>query len=48
MAHRCFGGADFTLQPEEDSQQRFTVRLKSAAKFDVATLLKNLGKVVDS
>ena len=48
MAHRCFGGADFTLQPEEDSQQRFTVRLKSAATFDVATLLKNLGKVVDS
>ena len=48
LAHRCFGGADFTLQPEADPQQRFAVRLKSTAKFDVVTLLKNLGDVVDS
>ena len=48
LGHRCFGGADFTLQPEADPQQRFAVRLKSAAKFDVVTLLKNLGDVVDS
>ena len=48
MAHRLFGGADFTLHHEADPQQRFAVRLKSAAKFDVATLLKNLGDVVDS
>lgn len=48
LAHRLFGGADFTLQHEADRQQRFAVRLKSAAEFDVATLLKNLGDVIDS
>ncbi len=48
LGHRLFGGTEFTLHHEVDPQQRFAVRLKSAAKFDVVTLLKNLGDVVDS
>ncbi len=48
LGRRLFGGAEFTLQREEDPQQRFAVRLKSSANFDAATLLKNLGDVVDS
>lgn len=48
LGQRLFGGGEFTLRREEDPQQRFAVRLKSSAQFDAATLLKNLGDIVDS
>ncbi len=48
LAHRLFGGADFTLHLEADPQQRFAVRLKTGGQLDVATLIGNLGEVVDS
>ena len=48
LGQRLFGRAEFTILREGDSQQRFTVRLKSSANFDATTLLKNLGDVLDS
>ena len=48
LGQRLFGGAEFALEREGDPQQRFAVRIKSSANFDAATLLKNLGDVVDS
>ena len=42
LARTLYGGADFTLQRQTDSKTRFSVQIKSAAPFEITTLLDNL------
>jgi hypothetical protein len=43
LAKNVYGEADFALEPDLDSRQRFAVRIAAGSRFDVGTLLKNLG-----
>ena len=42
VLHDLFGGADFTVA--SNAEPRPALRIKSTAKFEVATLLENLGE----
>ena len=42
LARALYGGADFTLRRQTDSKTRFSVQIKSAAPFEITTLLENL------
>lgn len=42
LARTLYGGTDFTLQRQIDSKTRFSVQIKSATPFEIATLLENL------
>ncbi len=42
LARTLYGGTDFTLQRQTDSKTRFSVQIKSAAPFEITTLLENL------
>jgi hypothetical protein len=45
LARSMYGGADFVLLPDtQDPRRRFSVGIKCARPFDVATLLGNLGQ----
>ena len=37
-----YGGAEFAVDPVLDAGQRLTLRIKSTASFDIASLLENL------
>ena len=39
---QLYGGAEYTLFPNGDPRERFTLTLKTASSFNVDTLLKNL------
>ena len=39
---KLYNGAEYTLTQQCDPRERFTVNVKTAASFDVETLLKNL------
>lgn len=40
---KLYAGAEYTLDRNPDPRERFTVNVRAAADFDVATLLENLG-----
>ncbi len=42
VGRTLYGGTDFTLQRQIDSKTRFSVQIKSATPFEIATLLENL------
>ena len=42
LTRTLYGGADFTLRRQTDSKSRFSVQIKSAAPFEITTLLENL------
>ncbi len=42
LARTLCGGADFTLRHQTDLKTRFSVQIKSAAPFEITTLLENL------
>ncbi len=42
LGRTLYGGTDFTLQRQIDSKTRFSVQIKSATPFEIATLLENL------
>ena len=43
LGMRLYKDADFTLDRESDPRQRFAVQIKARSRFEVATLIKNLG-----
>lgn len=43
LARTLYGGADFTLDHNPDSRQRFSVLVKTPQAFDIETLIANLG-----
>ncbi len=46
--NRLYGGAEYTLTQPADLRERFTVNVKTAANFDLETLLKILAAEVES
>jgi hypothetical protein len=40
--HQLYQGAEYSLSQNTDPRERFTVNVKTEARFDVDTLLKNL------
>jgi hypothetical protein len=40
--NQLYDGADYSLSHNDDRRERFTLNVKTEAKFDVDTLLKNL------